>query len=163
MVRPGYFPGAPPRRPLREVWKKFMSLVEALNSRLELNSSRPATPRARPMAMKIPMEVGLAFLLIDRTCSGGFRRRVIGRRLAARQEFTHGGIGGLLQQFTRVALRPHGAGVAVEKDSVVGNREDALQIVGDDYKRGTQAVAQLQNQPIKVPRTDGVKARRRFI
>src|SRR5882724_10427766 len=118
-----------------------MSLVEDLNSRFELNRSRPATPRAKPMAMKIPMEVGLAFLLIDRTCSGGFRRRVIGRKLAARQEFTHVGIGGLLQQFARVALRPHGAGVGVEKGSVVGDREDALQIVGDDYERGAQAVA----------------------
>src|SRR5438552_15318471 len=58
-----------------------MNLVVGLNRRCELKSSRPATPRARPAATKIPIEVALAFLLMGRTCSGGLRRCIFGRVL----------------------------------------------------------------------------------
>src|SRR5438876_1047458 len=78
-----------------------MNLVVGLNRRCELKRSRPATPRARPAATKIPIAVGLAFLLISGTCSGGFRRCIFGRRVAARQELAHGRVSGLLQQFAR--------------------------------------------------------------
>src|SRR5882672_4391580 len=141
-----------------------MRSVVAVNNRDELNNTSAVTARARPRTINSPMRVGLAFLLIRRRGSNwaGFDY-AFGEGLPAGQKLPHVWVGGILQKVARVALRPHRAGVCVEKDRVVADGEDALQLVTDDDERRAEAVAQLPDQLVKVAGADRVQARRRLI
>src|SRR5210317_1572196 len=62
-----------------------------------------------------------------------------------------------------MAYRQLGFGLRVEKDTVVGNVEYALQFMGDDDDSGAETVTQLENKIVLQLGAYRVQARPRFI
>ena len=67
------------------------------------------------------------------------------------------------QQLMRVAGRELALRLRVEKDRIVGNREDARQLVGHHDHGRAQTVAQLEDQVIETARADRVQPGRRLV
>src|SRR5215813_10816107 len=69
----------------------------------------------------------------------------------------------MLQEVLRISLSSHGSGIGVEKDRVVGNREDACQFMGHDDDGGAETVSEFQDQAIEISGADGIEAGRGFV
>src|ERR1700678_869282 len=82
---------------------------------------------------------------------------------AAGEKMFHTGIFGMVPQLLRVAARDHGAAAGVEKDTVVGDRENTRQIMPDHHDRRTETVTEFKNQFVKPPRAYWIQAGRRLI
>src|ERR1700750_1454557 len=74
------------------------------------------------------------------------------RLLGAREKRDHPGVLLFGDEAARVARADHGLARAVEEHGVVGDGEDARQLVGHDHDGGAEAVAQIEDQLVEPPR-----------
>src|SRR5882762_8860457 len=103
-----------------------------------------------------PIRAGLVFLPM-------LAPRSVAAFLPPRQEFTHPRIGRLRAQLPRRATRDHRAALGVEEDAIVGDREDARQLVRHHDDRRPEAVPELEDELVQAPRADRVEARRGLV
>src|SRR5580698_1323414 len=82
---------------------------------------------------------------------------------AAGEKMFHAGIFGMVPQLLRVTTRDHGAAAGVEKDTIVGDRENTGQIMTDYNNRCTETVAEFKNQFVEQPRANRIQTGRRFV
>src|SRR6185437_7135451 len=100
--------------------------------------------------------------------NAGFARLPIGLRtplvpLTPGEKATDLGIGGMVEKLFRRAAGDRRARLCIEKHAVVGDREDARQLVGDHHDGGTKAVTQLENEVVKQARAHWIEAGRRLV
>src|SRR6266478_201390 len=67
------------------------------------------------------------------------------------------------EQLAGVAPGAHGSCLGVEEDAVVGDREDARQLVRDDDHRRSEAVSQGEDELVEEARADRIEAGRRLV
>src|SRR5204862_7377066 len=101
-----------------------------------------------------PMTAGLAFLPM------GLRP---GALLAPREERVYPRVRRLREELARRARGDDRPAVGVEEDAVVGDREDARELVRHDDHRRTEAVPELQDQIVEAAGADRVEPRRGLV
>src|SRR5262245_60859128 len=82
---------------------------------------------------------------------------------SARQELTHLSVLRALEQLLRGARGDRRAGFGVEEDAVVGDLEDARELVSDDHHRGAEAVAELEDEIVEKARAHRIETGRRLV
>src|SRR6184192_1796662 len=81
----------------------------------------------------------------------------------AREELPHARVGRAREQLLRRAGGDHRTAFGVEEDAVVGDREDARELMGDDHDGRAEALAQLEDQLVEPAGADRVEPSRRLV
>src|SRR4029450_1399656 len=110
----------------------------------------PSTASATAPTTKAPMSGLLGCL------------RMAGRS-APREKGDHSGVLRFGQKLLRVARGDHRLALPIEKHRVVGDGEDARQLVGHYHDRCAEAVAQIEDEVVQATRGDRIETRRRFV
>src|SRR5262249_2939084 len=92
----------------------------------------------------------------------GSRRPLRGRRSAS-EEAADALLPAGLEQIARRPLREQRLRLGVEEDALVGDREDARELVRHDDEGSLQAGAQLEDQVVEQARADRVEAGARLV
>src|SRR6516165_5480110 len=146
---PRNFTGAPFSSPFTDPGKKITNVRVFRNRRPEPTTTTAAAQMTIANSTNAPI-------------NAGFARLPIGRRtplvlLAPGEKATDLRIGGMLEKLFRRAAGDRRAGFRIEEHAVVGDREDARQLVRDHHDGGTEAVAQLENEVVEQARAHGIQ------
>src|SRR6185369_1494186 len=142
--------GEPTERPVIDPEKNMTSVGRCWKSRPDPKTVSATTASATAPTTKPPMTVLLACLAMPRL-------------LAPRQERPHAWVPRARQELLRIARRDRRPRPGVQEDGVVGDGEDAGELVRDHHHRRAEAVAQLEDEVVEVPRAHRVEARRRLV
>src|SRR5207237_3340840 len=142
--------GEPTDRPVIEPEKNITNVNRFWKNLPEPKTVMPAAASATAPTTKAPISVFLACLPTAGLLSAG-------------QEGPHPGILRSGQELLRVARGDHRLALAVEEHRVVGDGEDALELVRHHHDGGAEAVAQIEDQVVEPPRAQRVEARRRLV
>src|SRR5207249_4860166 len=105
---------------------------------------------------KAPIRAGFVFLPM-------LGPRAVAALLAPREERAHARILRLLAQHPWRAARDQHAALGVEEHAVVGDGEDARQLVRHHDDRRAQAVPQLEDEIVQPSRADRIEPRRGLV
>src|SRR2546427_7772902 len=142
--------GEPTDSPVIEP-EKYMTNVSRFWKNLpEPKTVMPAAASATAPTTNAPMSVFLACLPTVHLLPAG-------------QEGPHPRILRSGQELFRVARGDHRLALAVEEHRVVGDGEDALELVRHHHDGGAEAVPQIEDQVVEPPRAQRVEARRGLV
>src|SRR4051812_5472212 len=147
---PRNWTGEPTDSPAIEPEKNITKVTRFSKNLPEPKTRMPAARSATAPTTKPPMSVLFAWLATARLLTAG-------------EEREHSRVLRFRQQPLRVARGDHGLALAVEEYGIVGDGEDARQLVGHDHDGGVEAVAQIEDQIVEPPRADRVEACRRLV
>src|SRR6184192_3201613 len=147
--------GAPLSRPLTEPSKYTTNRCVCRKNLPEPIVAITVTARARPPSTNDPTSKGLARLPIGAPSRVAFR--------TASEKPSHSRIRRVRQQLLGRPAGDGRAGLRVEEDTVVPDREDARELVRHHDDGRAQAVAELEDQVVEQARAHRVEAGRRLV